>query len=216
MSWSRMPTAWIVQEQGLCAFRWTDGASGCVTAALVLYIALVHHADAEDGIARLSYDDLQRMTGFSRDTLSASLKYLVLNERIETVQNKRGWYSIRGWSEIPFGKIPARALYVSGVLTFAHRLTLRARAELDAMKLYLLFAAFRNDRMNSAFIGYEKIAEYSGIPKNRISGAITVLAGLDLIIVDHIPSDTGRFASVRGYRLRYLESYRHSGTRAAD
>jgi hypothetical protein len=84
--------------------------------------------------------------------------------------------------------------------------------ELDAMKLYYLFAARRSRETNMAKIGYDKIEEYTAIPRNNIRGALTVLGANGLVHVERLTSDLSDHGVANGYRLTYLDSYRHMGT----
>jgi hypothetical protein len=82
---------------------------------------------------------------------------------------------------------------------------------LDALKLFFLFVARRGRDTNLASIGYDKIEEYSGMKRLRIKPAISFLASLSLIYVEHVPSKTTP-GIANAYRIVGLESYHHLGT----
>ena len=213
LSWSRMPSAWITTGSGLKRFRWEPGRGGETIAALTLYLVLVHHAEGDDGIARLSYQEFCHITGMSRDLVADGLRSLRSAGLIEPVPERRGHYEIVGFGNAPFAKVPTKPLYSSSrELKFAHAFSRRKQAVLDALKKYFLLAAFRDNTLNAAYIGYEKISDYSGVSRGRILKALTILATSELILVDHSPSRTSKFSSARGYRLNGLENYRHAAT----
>ncbi|RWB34760.1 MAG: hypothetical protein E5W85_09145 [Mesorhizobium sp.] len=80
------------------------------------------------------------------------------------------------------------------------------------MKLYLLFVARRDNETNRVDLSYDKITEYSGIARQHITSALTILSVNGWIVVDRQQSDLNEFATANSYRLRYLEPYRHAGT----
>lgn len=214
LDWSRMPSGWIIQEQGLRDWTEFGDSVGTLTASLALYLAIIHHTDEDDHVARLSYDELQGLTGFSRSTISKALEILVFHNRIEKTPNKNGWYYVCGHDGTPWAKVPAKTLYTRKVLSFANALTLRNRAEFDALRIYLLIAAFRDNSSNRALLSYDKIEEYTNMPRNRISPALTVLSGLNLYNTDIVPSTRAPMATARAYRLAGLDGYEHSATTA--
>jgi hypothetical protein len=90
---------------------------------------------------------------------------------------------------------------------------LRRMVELDALKLFFLFVARRGRTTNVAHIGYEKIEEYTAVKRIRIKTAISFLASLELICVEHIPSSTNAHGVSNAYRIVGLDGYNHMGTR---
>jgi hypothetical protein len=116
-----------------------------------------------------------------------------------------------GWS-----KLPAAGLYAGGrIMAFEH-FHLRAMCELHALKLYYLFVRRRSNNTNMAHLSYDKIEEYADIERSRIKKGISFLASVGLIHVEHLQSRQyiGRHANA--YRLIYLDSYNHLGTRARN
>jgi hypothetical protein len=56
--------------------RWAKEVGARNTAALITLLVIAHHADAETGIARLTYDDIQQAASLSRSLISAALDVL--------------------------------------------------------------------------------------------------------------------------------------------
>ncbi len=109
--------------------------------------------------------------------------------------------------------MPAKGLYSGDRIAAFDPFKLRAVAELDAMKLYLLFASRRNNESNFADISYDKITEFSGVERSRLKTAISVLAAHGLVYVEHRPSAINDHGVASAYRLAHLDPYVHMGTR---
>lgn len=213
-NWVRLPTGWV-EDGGLKGLRWAEGEGASNAAALLAPIAIAQHADQETGLARLTYDDLGEATHLSRAKLSDGLDVLGGRGLILRQPDGRSSYALtdfdteRGW-----GKLPARGLYGEGRSMGSFRdFTLRKPAELNALKLYLLFVARRNRETNMADLSYDKIVSYSGVARERIKAALNVLAANGLVHIEHVPSTTNDFGSANAYRLAHLESRVHMGTR---
>ena len=67
-------------------------------------------------------------------------------------------------------------LFREGRIAVFINLRLRLRAELDGLKLYFLFASRRDRATNMAKITFNKIEGYSGLARNDIRRALTLLA----------------------------------------
>lgn len=209
---AKLPSQWI-EDGGLKQFRWQRGGSD-ETAALMLLIVIVQSADAVSGLVRLTYEDFIGATELSRAKIAAGLE--VLTQRKLIVRGTHGRSSIglvdydpeKGWA-----KLPVRGLYSGGTVTAFRNFKLRRRAELDALKLYLLFAARRNRSLNMAPISYEKIEEYSGVKQAAIKHALNILAANALVHIERFTSRRVEGGIAHAYRLTHLDSYHHLGTR---
>lgn len=213
--WVRLPAPWM-EERGLRSFQWSQGGS-TNTAALMLLLVIAHHANDEDGVARLSYDQLEAITGMSRTKISDGLELLEKKERIRRRPEGRSTYQLaeydlkRGWA-----MLPAKGLYVSGRVPAFHDFHLRKSSELDALKAYLAFAARRNNDLNAAFMTYEQIMEFTGIQNGRVTTALSILAVGGLVHVQQQPSKADPSRIANSYRLTHLHPRRHPGTIARE
>jgi len=209
--WVRLPSAWI-EEEGLKAFQWRKGGSGH-TAALMLLLAIAHHARDEDGVARLPYDDLERITLMSRTKIAEGLRCLESMGLLIGRPEGRSTYQLanydkdRGWA-----MLPTRSLYASGRMKGFSGFLLRQYSELDALKAYLTFAARRDRKLNAAFITYEKLHDYAGIPDGRITAAISLLIAANLVTVEQHQSRADPSRIAHAYRLTHLNPRLHQGT----
>jgi hypothetical protein len=214
--WMRLPSGWIGRG-GLAQLSWHyKGKGSDNTAALMALAAIAHAADEGTGVARLTYDRLCEVTGLSRAKLSKGLRVLKNIEVVKSgAENARSTYELsdydptRGWA-----KFPVKSMYAGGRIVAFDEFRLRKGVELDALKLFFLFVARRDQRTNCANIGYEKIQEYAGVKKERIKSAISFLASLSLVYVEQIPSEINAYAVSNVYRIVGIDPFNHRGTRS--
>lgn len=137
---------------------------------------------------KCSYDDLQEFTALSRAKIAAGLSLLKNTGLIKISQEEQtNRYFLEGVAEPgKWAKLPQTRLLtgVTGVPFFS-TFHLRLQNELNALKLYLLLIAYRDTKTNYTTIGYEKISKLSGIMKNHIRRALSLLIHYDLVRVDH-------------------------------
>ncbi len=210
-----LPSSWINEQHGLKQFTWAKTTGPDNVAALMVLMAIAHHSDKMSGEATLTYDQLVQATGVSRSKVAAGLVRLEGFKLIEEpTGGGRSQYRLanydpyNGWAQFP-----ARSLYdAEGRIWAFKEFHLRKPAELDALKLYLLFAARRDRQSNLAKISYETIHEYSGVSKNNIKRALSLLAVEGLVHVERFRSSLSDIGVVNAYRLAHLDTRRHMGT----
>jgi len=212
--WVRFPSGWI-GEHGLKEFKWAHGGPGADhLAALMTLIVIAHSVDPETGIARVTYDDLTKRACLSRLKVSRALN--VLQDRQLITRPADGGRSVVGlanYDEVPWAKLPFRGMYEQGRIRAFDDFKLRKLIELDALKLFLLFAQRRDQGTNLANISYDRIEEYTGIARVRIKHAISFLVSHLLIHVEQIPSRQSEFGISHAYRLVGVDVHIHMGTR---
>ncbi len=215
--WVRLPSRWI-EDGGLRQLQWTKSASSGSDnlAALMVLSPIAHNAD-EVGLAKCTYDQLSLATGLSRSKVSNGLSVLDKLGVIDREPSGRSTFQLTnhntagGWS-----KLPAKRLYNSGrIIAFDH-FKLRTMTELHALKLYYLFVRRRSSETNMAHLSYDKIEDYSGIERARIRKAISFLASVGLVHVEHTASMLNERGTANAYRLPFLDPYVHFGTRGRD
>jgi DNA-binding transcriptional ArsR family regulator/predicted transcriptional regulator len=213
-AWARLPSKWI-HEGGLKSLTWggADGEGSSNIAALMTLAAIAHHADGESGIARLTYSQLCDCTYLSRAKVSGGLAVL---EKLDVVSREPEGRSTLGLvsyeTSAGWAKLPAYSLYSNGHIRAFADFKLRSLNELNALKLYFLFVATRDNSTNMAKIGYKKIVQYTGLDRYRVRPALTVLAAAGLIHIDRVPSTTSEHGISNAYRVVGLEPYKHMGT----
>ena len=210
--WVHLPSAWV-DGGGLKQFRWKSVEGSDNTAALLALIVIAHHADQETGIAVLTYDQLCTAAGISRAKLSKGLAILQVRSIVERGASGRSSFQLVGYDlSSGWSKFPAKSLYVGPVVDAFRQFRLRSATELNALKLYLLFAARRGRDTNMANIGFDKIAEYTGLRREQIKAATSLLASLSLAYIERVPSAVNDYGVANAYRLAGLESTVHMGT----
>ena len=208
--WVALPSRWI-EDGGLKSFRWVDNGAAN-TAALMALIAVAHNIDRETASCRMTYDEICLATGISRASLSAGLSLLESRGIIRRWGNGRSTYQLlnfdmtAGWC-----KLPAKKLYIGNEIAAFREFRLRSKTELYALKLYLLFASRRDNEFNVARISYDKITEYTGTPRPAIKSAISFLASLSMIYVEHLPSNANEYGISNAYRLNGISDRTHMG-----
>ena len=175
---------------------------------------VAHHANEENGIARLTYDELCSATGLSRAKLSNGLDVL---ERIGVVNRTpegRSTYELSNFDpRAGWAKLPAKCMYSSERILAFDDFRLRQATELNALKLFFLFVARRGRDTNMANIGFDKIEDYTGIERPKIKAATSLLAAHSLVYIEHLPRQTNEIGVFNAYRIVGLDSYVHMGTR---
>jgi hypothetical protein len=209
-----LPSAWI-NNHGLRQLSWSHGGAGSDnTAALMALTVIAHEVDGKSGIARVTYDQICNLTGLSRAKLSKGLDILknigVINP---ASQETRSTYSLSDYANDPWGKFPVKSMYSSGRIIAFDEFRLRRVVELDALKLFFLFVARRDQHTNLASIGYEKIEEYAAVKRVRIKSAISFLASLSLVYVEHLPSQINSYGTSNAYRIVGIDPRVNMGTR---
>lgn len=227
--WVRMPAFWVRNEDELplAKMKWVGPKKSDQIAALLIYPVLVHHANEEvtshlpeRGLCKLTYSTIGNLSGLSRAKIAGGLKILesmglisLFGTGRDNVYQISNFENVRGW-----GKLPASGLYSDDrkSIPVFHRFQLRSKNELSALKIYYLLVAMRDNASGYARVGYEKIQNYTGVPRNEIKSALSLLINLGLIHVDSGKSAVVDFGTVNLYRLRYLEPYKHRGTTLRD
>ncbi len=194
----------------------SDASGSDNAAALMVLVSIAHVAD-EDGLAICTYDALTLATGLSRAKVANGLSVLARLGVIERKTAGRSSVQLTNFGDgHSWSKLPARNLYSGGrIIAFQH-FTLRSMAELHALKLYYLFARRRSNKTNMAHLSYDKIEEYADIERHRIKPAISVLLNAGLVHVERTESRSNERGTANAYRLAYLDSYLHFGTRGRD
>jgi hypothetical protein len=118
----------------------------------------------------------------------------------------------KGW-----GALPAKLTYsATGQIKFMRGFNLRKSVELNALKLLFLFVARRGTDTNAANISYDKIIEYTGISRDKIRNAVSLLVTHEMIHVDRAPSGSNDSAVANAYRIPHIQPYWHLGTSSRE
>ncbi|WP_439672905.1 hypothetical protein AEMCBJ_33550 (plasmid) [Cupriavidus necator] len=192
----------------LAALDWATHRTHA-TAALVLLLVLAirlnlsHRGKPFDATrgheVALSYDEMREMTGFAKATV---LKAVMLLEGMGAIvsrkEGRRRVYALPQvaqsgqWCQLPQDYLLTRrgdkqyGLELEEPPSRNHELKrLRGfpfgyRAGLNAMKLYVLFVALRNQRLDTTAISYDTIMGYTGMRRADIPEAFSLLVAHEL------------------------------------
>lgn len=196
MLWGRFPSNWVKEKQ---LMKFPAGLGGKATAALKIYLALgmysSYSANQEfpyPGSARLSYNELGELIGYSRSYVSIGLQMLQHRNRI--VIEQPGKSQILRFPDFDperhWVKIPAKHLYEQPYEATHRRLASlpsRGPSTLNALKLYLTLLTFRNNTSRHSLLSFDNITIYTGIPRKKIRRAVDCLSNYGLCHVDGHP-----------------------------
>lgn len=214
-TYARVPTDWIRDQSNplLHAFSWKGkDKAGCI-AALMLYIAMNQNVPEKKGAhVKLTYTELSDITSLSRAKVAEGLKLLEETGLVKTEKQGRSnsYHIVNRDNRNGWGQLPAKSLYDDGQIKPFLQFNLRTRAELNALKLYLLIVAFRSNSRNCTIISYEKIHQYTGISERHISAGLSLLVTLDMIRVDKKLKDEATEKRMNVYWLVGL-NHHHGG-----
>jgi hypothetical protein len=210
--WVRLPSAWIAQK-GLCELQWGQGRGSDNIAALMALTAIAHNADQDTGVARITYERLCSAAVLCRTKLSDALDVLERFKVIERSPQGRSTYKLSNYSrDAGWAKLPARSMYSAGSISAFNNFSFRNATELNALKLFFLFLERRDRATNLANISFDKIEIYTGMSRSKIKAATSMLAALEMVYVERIPSAVNENGVANAYRVVGLDSYAHMGT----
>lgn len=219
-----MPTWWVQGHAGkgrLTEFGVKD--KGVSIAALMLYIMLCARANQlpseefQAGTARVTYDDISNAIGLSRSMISKAITKLSSLDLIKVIPyRKQNVYSLLNHDKTPWAKLPKKYLYSDNkegeIGVFLKDFFLRSKNELNALKLYYLLLAYRDNKTNVTYLSYELICKYSGILRVDVKRAISFLINNGFIQLDKVLLEKGDIR-VNCYGICGL-SHLHAGNRA--
>lgn len=219
--WAASPVWWTASGP-IPDLQWKRGGAGAdAVAALMVAVVLLHRADYETGRVKVSYDELEVATGRPRALVSRGLALL---RELDLVLpgGKRSEYIVRraapdvpeGVSS-PWGKMPCSSMYVGQAVGLFTPMSLRARSELDALKLFFYLVASRDRKRNLVQRSYRQIAIEAGVPLSAIKRALSHLINGELIQVEK-RSDPARGYQIQFYRVTGIGQTIHSGNTSGD
>lgn len=219
LEWVRMPASLIRDARVLKGFCWGRHENAAKISALLIYLLIIHSADSDEGIAKLTYSDIEHVLGISRRSISDGLALLVNHGFIyrKSSATRHGVFEVAGFQEMDekgkgWTKVPNRVLYdASGRMKAFRNFSLRSKVSLNALKIYFVLLVFRQNATNLTALTYERIGDYAGLHRNEIKAANSLLIENGLIRVDRAEEVANPFARANHYRFPGLDSKRHAG-----
>jgi len=208
--WVKMPINWI-NEGKLKDFKWTKETGSKNESALIILLVMFHNMNNYNGIVELTYEELSIKTNLSKAMLSSGIDILCSMNLIQKKYGKRSVYKIIEFNiSEKWAKLPSKKMYVNESVKGFGNFKKRNKIELDALKLYFIFTSGRDRSENICWISYDKIIEKTGIKRENIKAAISLLCINSLIVVDQKRNEKNFIKN--GYRIIGISDYIHSGT----
>ncbi len=165
------------------------------------------HLDAT--VSRLTYEDMNALTGLSKKLISAGIQILIAREFIWRVDGA-GTYGIFGLGEGEnWAKLPGLALMSKAQTSFSpfQHFFLRSKHELNALKLYFYYAVTRDRAKPYSEPSFERIFEKTGVSERDIASANSLLISSGLLARTRpVPSDDAKKFESNHY---YMTGYNH-------
>lgn len=210
--WTQFPTEWIRRGE-LKKFAWSRHG-GTATAALMVLLALGQRLAPDHTEVSATYDDLTKSLSISRATLSRAITLLREHHFLDTTVEKRSTFRLNFRPE-PWGKLPARPLYSSGVMLPFEHWKLRNIDEMNALKIYFYLISARDRQTNYILSTYPTFEKYTGVHVGSVRSAMSVLTHSRLVVVERQSSRFHEKKEPNIYRLVGLDGYTHFATMAA-
>lgn len=197
--WAKFPSKFVLDGK-LKALLWTNDGVGKPShkvAALKLYVALSMKAEKHEFFshyidayiprysAQVTYDELMELTALSRSSIASGIDVLVSLELLDV--DKDGRKNIYTFPDFDgskdWCKIPCRALLSRDGkrIEAFHKLKLRSKIELYALKMFIYLCAVRDNHSHHASASFEKINSQTSIPEADIPRTHSYLSGIGLI-----------------------------------
>jgi hypothetical protein len=218
--WVKMPTRWIWDGRMAEQFRWGNSVvtKSTTIAALQLWVTMLTRAEeikSKEGkviqLTDLTYDGLMEITGMSRKLVSCGLDALEETRLIERKGiGRRNLYLIQDCTNGYWCKLPARALYDEEQKIRAfHTFQRRSMCEMDAMKLFLYYAAVRDKDRQYTIASFKTISQKTSVPENRITRANAFLLNATLLSnISHEKTSNKKQNEPNKYYLKgYLDMF---------
>lgn len=217
----KLPNGWI-ETGGLKRFTWDQNKGGGAnhTAALMVLLAIAHRTN-DEGIAKITYDEFEKVLPIRREKISEGIKVVVDFGIIEHEPRGQSTFKLIGYGEegASWAKLPAKGLYSNGVIWGLKDFSVRKSVGLHALKIYLLLVSRRDRARNETRLSYPKIEEFSGVLEGHIKPATSLLIENRLMSVDSI-TDWEEWSEKKAlpncYRIAHIDNYKHGGTLAAS
>lgn len=168
--------------------------AGQSIAVLKTAIVLAMESDFNTRISKVSFTDLEEITGLSRPMVSKAIKILHQHKIIKIESSSRGRINCYRMIDKPeefeadstvlkiekkasgWTKLPYKSLFMN-----LRTLPNKGRFSLGALKNYLVILKYRPNNLDFSQITHEKFIEKCGIQANMVKGSNDLLINNDLI-----------------------------------
>lgn len=200
MAWAKFPVTWLRPPQTdgtkvypLAGILWRDYKASAIAALIVLMLLAIKcneenrqrqkakEAEPFSPRARMSYDELQELSGFHRATLGKAISLLEAWGALSVEKNGRSNVYVLPGLDTPghWRKLPQDPLIAAS--RFALKALPRSRASLNALKLYLALVGVFNDSLGTSTMSYNAFVSWTGVRREDVPAALSILANYNLV-----------------------------------
>lgn len=167
-------------------------ATGKSIAILKTIIALALVSDFDTREAKISYSDLEDITGLSRPMVNNALKWLIEKEWLKLNDNSHGRTNVYelieidgdlGWTKLPYQPLIKNLKIISN----------RGPKSLTALKNYLMILRYRPNKEDVMQINHTTLIEKGNLRPNLVKSGNDLLLNADLIGLGRCVTRSGQF-----------------------
>lgn len=187
---SKCPTWWLRVPSFPGSDFKAGKFAGTSIASLKCVMAISSKIDFSSCKAKLSFSDLEGLTGLSRPMVS---KGIAIVEALEIVRVDRSGHGNeyeltvtdddKYWAKLPTDKMAAQLPLILN----------RGAVSLAALKIYMQLVALRPNDSDTVALTHEKMRELTGVQKTHIRPALDVLINHSLIRLNQVTSAESKF-----------------------
>lgn len=204
------------QHYPLTQLAWRKDGSSSMAALMILITLAIRLNESLRGVeldlakprpttVAVTYDELQRATGFARGPVSTGVELLESLGAINRVKvGRANHYELVGlntngaWCQIPQSSLLRR----DGTLTL--KLLERKRITLHALKVYMVLLALRRRDTNTAAISWNGLMRWTGLHRPDVGPAIQLLIAWELVLPSDVLDDRHLEGDDRSKRYRII------------
>lgn len=153
----------------------------------------------------VTFDELQKITGFSRSSVASGVRLLGQVGAISKVKvGRASLYELSGidvdghWAQLPQNKL----LRPDGALGI--KLWPRTKVTLGALKIYLTLIALRHRHYDTTSISFAGLTKWTGVRREDLRQAIGFLQAMELVAISDEKDDRHLSDNDRSNRYRVL------------
>jgi hypothetical protein len=192
-----------------------DGASSMAALSILIALAIGLNVTTRGktfapGSARpkqvsVTFDDLQKMTGFSRGSVASGVRLLQqIGAIIKVKVGRASLYELSGidvnghWAQLPQSKL----LRADNALVIKR--WPRTKVTLAALKIYLTLIALRHRNYDTSSISFTALTKWTGVRRAELHQAIGYLQAIELVAISDEKDDRHLIEKDRSNRYRVL------------
>ncbi len=185
--WVRADLWWLEEEE--CFKNLRQRNTGLNIAIFKTYIAIALQSNFSSRMSKLSYSNIEDLTGLSRPMISRAIKELdnknIINKK-NVGKGRINKYELidfdEGWAKLPYWTLKKELKNLSN----------RSISTLYALKNLLVILKYRDNNKGYTQIKHETLVEKTGTPTNKIKSANDILINHGIISLCRISNNEGK------------------------